>query len=93
MTHMSLRGERGVFQEFDSPEPDDPHRSESLEVEDKEEGSEIVVALRTYVNQLRRELGNKRANYREMWRLNCEQLAKMDILLAEKEEENTCLEG
>ena len=30
-THMSLRGERGVFQEIDSPEPDDPHESSRRE--------------------------------------------------------------
>ena len=91
-THLSLRDETGVFQEFDPPQPDDPHRPEPLEVKDVEGGSETVVALRTEVNQLRRELETQRGKLRELWRLNCEQLAEMDTLLTEKEE-NTRLRG
>ena len=52
-----------------------------------------VVALRTEVDQLRRELETQKGKLREMWRLNCEQLAEMDFLLVEKEEENICLRG
>ena len=92
-THMSLQDETGVFHEFDPPEADDPHGSELSDVEEEEEDSEAVVALRTEVDQLRRELETQKGKLREMWRLNCEQLAEMDTLLVEREEENTRLRG
>ena len=85
-THMSLQDDTGVFHEFDPPEADDPHRSEPSDVKEEEEGSEAVVALRTEVDQLRRELETQKGKLREMWRLICEQLVEMDTLLVEKEE-------
>lgn len=73
---------------FEPPEPDDSHHLEPSDGEDEDEGPDTVVALRTEMDQLRRELEEQKGRVRELWRLNCEQLMEMDTLLSEKEEEN-----
>ena len=58
--------------------------------EEEEDGSEVA-ALRAEIEQLREELEEHKGKTREMWRVNCEQIAEMDALLSEKEDENSRL--
>ena len=49
--------------------------------------AEIVASLRAEILQLKAELETQKANTRDLWRLNCEQLAEMDGSLVEKDDE------
>ena len=83
-TLMCLQDESGVFQEIEPPEPDDPEDSVppgSFEEDEEESEPEIVASLRAEIVQL------QAAKTRDLWRLNCEQLAEMDGSLVEKDEE------
>ena len=84
-THISLQDETGVFEEIDPPELEDPPSSE-LGSEEEEDGSEVA-ALRAEIEQLREVLEEHKGKTREMWRVNCEQIAEMDALLSEKEDD------
>ena len=50
-----------------------------------------MAALKAEIEQLRRELEEHKGRTREMWRKNCEQVAELDALLSEKEDENARL--
>ena len=87
---MCLQDESGVFREIEPPEPDDPEDSvhSSLSEEEEEElKPEVVASLRAEIVQLEAELEKQKAKTRDLWRLNCEQLAEMDGSLVEKDEE------
>jgi hypothetical protein len=89
-TLVCLQDEAGVFREIEPPEPDDPEDSlhSSLSEEDEDESEpEIVASLRAEILQLKAELEAQKAKTRDLWRLNCEQLAEMDGSLVEKDEE------
>jgi predicted RNase H-like nuclease (RuvC/YqgF family) len=84
---MSLQDETGVFEEIDPPEPE---YLSSSEPDDEEEGAEVA-ALRAEIEQLQSKLTEQKDKMRDLWRLNCEQLAESDNSLAEKEDENARL--
>ena len=89
-THISLQDESGVFHEFEPPEPEDlPHAR--LSESEGEPESETLLALRAEIAQLKVELEEQKTKTRDLWRLNCEQLAELDGSLAEKDEEITRL--
>ena len=83
---ISLQDESGVFQEFDPPEHH-PTASESSSEDEGESESETVTALREEIAQQKAELEEQKDKTRDLWRLNCEQLAELDNSLAEKDEE------
>ena len=88
-TLVCLQDESGVFREIEPPEldnPEDPQTSSEREEEDETE-SEVVATLRAEIAQLRTELERQKAKTRDLWRVNCEQLAEMDGSLVEKDEE------
>ena len=86
-THISLQDETGAFEQIDPPEPE--HLASSAS-DSEDEGSDIA-ALRAEIEQLQKELEEQKGKTREVWRTNCEQIAEMDALLAEKEDENARL--
>ena len=90
-TLVCLQDESGVFREIEPPEldnPEDPQTSLEREEEDKDETeSEVVAMLRAEIAQLRTELERQKAKTRDLWKVNCEQLAEMDGSLVEKDEE------
>ena len=89
-TLVCLQDESGVFREIEPPEPDDPEDSvhSSLSEEEEEElKPEVVASLRAEIVQLEAELEKQKAKTRDLWRLNCKQLAEMDGSLVEKDEE------
>ena len=86
-THIDLQDEMGVFVEIEPPEPESPPAVES----DREEDDTDVAAFKAEIEQLRRELDEHKGRTREMWRMNCEQVAELDALLSEKEDKNARL--
>ena len=83
---ISLRDESGVFLEIQPPERDSPPASGLSEGESGSE-SDTVTALEAEITELKAELEKQRGKTRDLWRLNCEQLAEFDSSLAEKDEE------
>ena len=58
-----------------------------LDIEPQE--PQVVASSRAETAQLEWKLEEQRAKTRELWRLNCEQLAEMDETLVEKDQEIT----
>ena len=93
-THL-LQDETGVFREFEPPEQEDSSHLDSTPEErsgaEELEETELVVALRAEVAQLKSELESQKVKMWDMWRQNCEQIAEMDGALSEKDEEISSL--
>ena len=93
--HISLQDETGVFEEIEPPEPEDPPLVDPPH--DGEEGEEeepaVVTQLRAEVERLTTELEAQKTRVRELWKLNCKQLAEMDSSLLQKDEEISCLKA
>ena len=87
---ISLRNEAGVFQEVQPPEREGPP---TARIQSEEDGSdsETVAELQAEIVQHKAELERQRAKTKDLWRLNCEQLAEFDSSLAEKDEEISSL--
>ena len=85
-THLSLRDESGIFAEFEPPEPENPPLADTSESSEEDDETELV-SLRAEVERLKEELESQTVRTRDMWRLNCEQLAEMDKTLTEKDDE------
>ena len=87
---MTLQDEARVFLEIeplatDDPPPDDPGDADGEEGEVPEPA--VVGELRAEVERLKTELEAQKSRVRELWKLNCEQLAEMDSSLLQKDEE------
>lgn len=84
---ITLQDETGVFKEIELPAPEDPSLG-NLPHEGGEEEDEpaIVVELRAEVERLTAELEVLKKRVRELWKLNCDQLAEMDDSLLQKDE-------
>ena len=88
--HMTLQDETGPFLEVEPPTVEDPPPDippERSEEETATPDAAMVRALSTEVESLRTELEAQKTRVRELWRLNCDQLAEMDSLLLQKDEE------
>ena len=84
---MTLQDEDGVFLEIEplpieDPPPDDPEDADGEAPEPA-----VVGELRVEVERLKTELEAQKSRVRELWKLNCEQLADMDSSLLQKDEE------
>lgn len=88
--HMTLQDEMGVFMEIEPPtvdaHPPDGLPGQESDETDSEEPT-AVRELREEVGRLTVELETQKARVRELWKLNCDQLAEMDSSLLQKEEE------
>ena len=88
--HMTLQDEDGVFLvieplPIEDPPPDDPEDADGGEGEAPEPA--VVGELRVEVERLKTELEAQKSRVRELWKLNCKQLADMDSSLLQKDEE------
>ena len=68
-------------------DPEDSPNSSSAERDGDESELEMVASLRAEVVQLKAELETQKGKTRDLWRLNCKQLAEMDGSLVRKDEE------
>ena len=87
--HITLQDETGVFKEIEPPEPEEPPPVDPPRDEDGEEDGEpaVVAGLRAEAERLTIELESQKNRVRELWKLNCEQLAEMNSCLLQKDEE------
>lgn len=85
---ITLQDEMGVFKEIDSPIHGDPSPGDLPHEGDEEEVKPaIITELRAEIERLTAELEAQKKRVRELWKLNCDQLAEMDNSLLQKDEE------
>ena len=87
--HMTLQDEMDVFMEIEPPtvyvHPPDGSSVRERDERDSEEPT-AMRELREEVERLKVELETQKTRIRELWKLNCDQLAETDNFLLRKEE-------